>query len=275
MRDEPLTKLFQLALIGVLLLSLVVSAVWASDGPVWPQSGTRTRTDGNLTVDYTHSADGYIIVHSVKSKKKLKLRIQANGQTMDYDLNLNGQDEVFPLQMGNGDYSITLYKNAQGKSYSQDGRVYLSVTLNNAYAAELCPNQQISYTADSEAVKTSLEICQSLTTDRERFDAICKYVNKNMMYDYIKAVTVKSGTLPDIDGCFKSGMGICQDLSAITVCMLRVQGIPARMVVGMVDDKVYHAWVNALIDGQWEFYDPTVATNGLTPPKKYTAEKYY
>lgn len=80
-----------------------------------------------------------------------------------------------------------------------------------------------------------------MTDDREIFETIRGYIKANYMYDYVKAATVAGGTLPDIDGCYEKKMGICQDLAALAACMLRVQGVPTRLMVGYAG-KMYHAW---------------------------------
>ena len=69
-------------------------------------------------------------------------------------------------------------------------------------------------------------------------------------------------------------MGVCQDLSAIMVCMLRTQGIPARLMIGYAD-KQYHAWVVADVGGEEKFFDPTAALSAISKVKAYTLERYY
>lgn len=80
--------------------------------------------------------------------------------------------------------------------------------------------------------------------------------------------------LPDIDTCFNKKLGICQDLAAMTVCMLRVQGVPAKLMIGYAD-RNYHAWVVAIIDGREVFYDPTAELNAISRVKNYTVERFY
>ena len=49
--------------------------------------------------------------------------------------------------------------------------------------------------------------------------------------------------MPQPQECFESRMGICQDLSAVMVAMLRSQGIPTKEIFGYVSpDGLYHAW---------------------------------
>jgi transglutaminase-like putative cysteine protease len=114
-----------------------------------------------------------------------------------------------------------------------------------------------------------------MTDQKEIFKTVCNYVTSNFVYDYIKSVTVKPGMLPDIDGCWKNKMGICQDLSAMTCAMLRCQGIPARLMIGTVGANNYHAWVVAVVDGEERFFDPTAELQASNKNDTYTTERYY
>ena len=107
------------------------------------------------------------------------------------------------------------------------------------------------------------------------YKTICEYVKTHFAYDFIKSVTVKAGVLPDIDGCWEKKMGICQDLSAMTIAMLRSQGVPARLMIGMLGANTYHAWLTAIVNGEEKFFDPTAEVNGGSKTETYTTERYY
>ena len=271
-------KIRWLTALGCLLLLLAglftAMALW--DGVVFPAADGDTKKDGSLTVDCSHMDQGYIMVKASSSSKKYKLRIAKGKSTLTYDLNSDGEYEVFPLQLGSGKYTVSLYKNAKGKKYSQEGTVKLKVELTDEMAAFLCPNQYVNYDENTAAVALSDELCEGLTTETEKFEAIRSYMATNFVYDYIKAATVSSGTMPDIDGTLESKQGICQDLSALSCCMLRVQGIHAEFAVGYAD-KQYHAWVIVYLDGdtKGQLYDPTAELNGIASGSKYTLERYY
>ena len=131
-------------------------------------------------------------------------------------------------------------------------------------------------------------------TEKEAYDAVCSYMSKTFLYDYVKAVTVKSGTLPDVDGTYGKKMGICQDLSAVMCCMLRTQGIPSKLVVGYAG-TTYHAWISVFTEetgwveaviyfngSTWRFMDPTFASTGgasandyITNDANYSAKYMY
>lgn len=237
--------------------------------------GTKVKRDGTLTVDCSHMDQGYVMVKGPVSKKRLKVRIKTESVTLNYDLNTAGEFEVYPLQFGSGKYQVALYKNASGNKYSEEGKVAINVDMDNELSCFLYPNQYVNYNADSLAVKQAEEICNGKTTEKDKFEAVCGYMKTNFVYDFIKSVTVAQGTMPDIDGTIQKRMGICQDLAAVMVCMLRSQGIPARLMIGTVGASNYHAWVTAVVDGKDVFYDPTAELNASPRDQQYTTERYY
>lgn len=263
--------------LALICLTCMAAIALASIGDaVWPQAdGVNEKSKGGLTVDYSHAQDGYVMVKGPESDKKLKLRISRGKATMTYDLNSNGEYEVFPLQLGSGEYKCVLFKNAKGKKYSQEGSVSFKAELSREDAAFLCPSQYVNYTAETQAALLSEEICAGLESDREKFEAVRAYIQNNYAYDFVKASTVTGGTMPDIDGCYEKKMGICQDLAAMAACMLRVQGVPTKLIIGYVGKNYYHAWNGVLIDGEEILYDPTLDLNGISGNQKYTIERFY
>ena len=123
------------------------------------------------------------------------------------------------------------------------------------------------------AVNMANKLCKG-KNEKEAFEAVCNYMKSNFVYDYVKAVQVKAGMLPDIDGTFSKRMGVCQDLAAVMACMLRAQGIPCKLMIGYAD-KTYHAWTMTIVDGQEQFFDPTAALNAINKVKQYTLERFY
>lgn len=269
-------RIFALSAAAALTLLLALSTVLAlMDGLHWPEaSGSASRTSEKLTVDYSHADLGYVMVKGPETQKKLKLIVKKEDRESRYDLNGRREWEIIPLQFGSGKYTLTLYVNASKNNYTAGGRVSVTAEFSRPNAAFLVPNQYVNYGADTPLVALSDEICAGLSTDREKFDAIRAYIKSNYVYDYVKAATVTTGTLPDIEGAYAKGMGICQDLAAIAVCMLRVQGIPAQLMIGHVGNN-YHAWSSALIDGEGVRYDPTLEVQGATTNAAYKVERYY
>ena len=207
------------------------------------------------------------------TKHRLKLRVSKGDETLTYDLNGEGRTEVFPLQLGSGEYEISLYENISGKKYARQGSAYISAALVREDICFLYPSQYVNYTDASAIVAKAEELCGG-RTEEEAYGQVQSFMKSDFGYDYVRALTVSAGDLPDIDGAYEKRMGICQDLSAVMVGMLRCRGIPAKLVIGYADDN-YHAWTLAEVDGKEMFFDPTAALNAITEPKEYTTERFY
>ena len=262
--------LLMLLLLGLCIAAGVVAHASSADA-VWPEStGEVVYTDGKLVVDASHQEQGYVMCRtSEPTSHRMRVRMTfSGGGQLDYELNTDGSYVVYPLQLGSGTYDFTLYENVKGTKYSVEGKITLMVQLASENAAFLAPNQYVDYVRDTNAVLKSDE----LATQGDIFDKVCEFITSEFSYDFVRAKTISPGALPEIDGCFDNRAGVCQDLSAVMVCMLRVQGIPAKLMIGYAD-QYYHAWVVA-VDGKEVFYDPTAAL-GCLKVSRYTIERFY
>ena len=273
----PKTGAFRMGLLLCLLLLAAAAfavAALASENAVWPvSSGENVQTSSKLVLDASHADQGYVMAKvSSPTSKRLKFRVAKGQSTLTYDLNGEGEFEVFPLQMGSGSYEFSLFENASGTKYSAQGKVALSVQLVDENAAFLVTNQYVSYMMDSLTVQKSDELCEG-KSDADCYKTVCDFMASEFAYDFVRAQNIKAGTLPEVDPCFEKRMGICQDLSAVMVCMLRVQGIPAKLAIGYAD-KYYHAWTLTVVDGKEIFFDPTAAIDAISA-RSYSVERVY
>lgn len=116
------------------------------------------------------------------------------------------------------------------------------------------------------------ELCKGTRTLKERYETITQYVSKHIMYDYVRAIMIpKKNGKPDVAGCWNRQMGICLDIAALTVGMLRAVSVPCSLVIGHADGN-YHAWVEARIDGRRLRYDHDDPTGKV---KLYKRERMY
>ena len=264
--------------IFAMLVLVVCTFVFSLSEVLMPvASGKKVLKADKLTVDASNADQGYIMVKGPKTKTRLKVTVEITGTKLQYDLNGEGEYEVFPLQLGRTNYTVSIWRQVEGKKYGKIGQVKVAAKMEDELNCFLYPNQYVNYTKNSACVKESAEICKGLETDKEKVDAIRKYVVKNFQYDYIKSVTVagSSGMLPDIEGCWKSKKGICQDLSAMAVAMMRAQGIHATLVIGTLGSGTPHAWVMVYLDGEEIFFDPTAELNASNKSDSYSALRWY
>ena len=264
--------------IFAMLVLVVCTFVFSLSEILMPvASGKKVLKADKLTVDASNADQGYIMVKGPKTKTRMKVTVEITGTKLQYDINGEGEYEVFPLQLGRTNYTVSLWRQVEGKKYGKIGQVKVAAKMEDELSCFLYPNQYVNYKKDSPCVKEAAEICKGLETETEKFEAIWKYIVKNFQYDYIKSVTVagSSGMLPDIEGCWKGKKGICQDLSAMACAMMRTQGIPARLVIGTLGSGTPHAWVVAHVDGEERFFDPTAELNASNKSDSYSALRFY
>ena len=230
---------------------------------------------GKTVIDASHTDQGYFMIRHRPFEKRIKVRVSLGKASLRYDLNSNGEFEVFPLQMGDGKYKVEVFEQVSGDKYSAASTISMSVKLADPNLPFLYPSQYVNYTAESDAVAKAAELCANSATDKEKMDAIIHFVVDNFSYDYIRAMEVQkeTGYLPVIDSILAERKGICFDMSALVACMLRAQGVPTKLVIGFAD-KQYHAWNEILVDEKWRGYDTTADVANMRV-KKYTVERVY
>ena len=198
--------------------------------------------EGNdsVRIDLSHTSLGYVAV-SARSEPRLKFRVILGDIVYTHDLPGDGTPTIYPLQSGDGTYTLQVFQNISGKQYALLYETTAQVALLDAFEPFLRPSQTVNYTADSQCVALMAQLAQGCTTDAEAAAAVYRYLTENISYDYDKAANVQDGYLPDPDATLAQGKGICFDYAALAAAMLRSAGIPTKLVKGYVGD-VYHAW---------------------------------
>lgn len=197
-----------------------------------------------VTIDKSEAVKGIIKVScNVPGDQKIKMIIQKDDQRYVYDLKNMTEGETFPLQMGNGEYKISLLKNITDNKYAPISSDTVTLNLEDDKLVFLQSIQNISWTANTQAVKKAMELVKGFKNGDVYLDKIYEFVISNYRYDFEKAATVQTGYIPVVDDTYFSKKGICYDYSSMFAAMLRSYGIPTRLVKGY-SNKVegYHAW---------------------------------
>jgi len=206
---------------------------------------------------------------------KIKVQItKQSGATYTYNLNSAGNTETFPLSEGDGKYTVGVFENVSGNSYTQAYSCTLDMELRDKFLPFLYPNQYVNYKKDSKVAVKAAELTRDTAKEMDKLSKIYYFVINNFTYDTELAATVVSGYLPDVDKVLERKKGICFDYAAVMSAMLRLQNIPCKLVVGYAG-TVYHAWINVYItdigwidkviyfDGKnWSLMDPTFVSTG-------------
>ena len=177
-------------------------------------SGKLVKKTAKAVIDYSNTADGYVMVQfTAASDKRLRARVEGPATTYTYDVK-QGEWTVFPLSDGNGKYQFKVYENVSGNRYSVVASASSDVVLKDEFAPFIRPNQYVDYSAAEKTVAKAQELTKDLTDPLKKVEVIYNYVVKNLTYDWEKASTVKSGYIPVLDTVLESKKGICFDRNA-------------------------------------------------------------
>lgn len=234
--------------------------------------GTDVFSEQGAEVDYSNASHGYFMArYSGSGKIKVLVYFNGNPTYYQYTLRTGGSYATIPLQSGSGSYRVRFMENLGGDMYSEVCSTTIDASVHGT-GCFLYPNQYVSYTRSSEAVRKAQSLCEYAYSDSQKTAAIYSYITGSIRYDSAKAGSVTSGYLPDVDDTLDSGKGICFDYAALMAAMCRSQQIPTRLVIGSTSSG-YHAW-NEVYLGEWKRYDPTFGAAGQTAGS-YTPQKYY
>ncbi len=129
-----------------------------------------------------------------------------------------------------------------------------------------------SFNPRTRAFATQLR--EQYPSPKERVNALLSHFNSEQFFYTLNPPLYADGAnrTTSIDRfLFDGRRGFCEHYAGATVFLLRVSGIPARVVTGyqggewhtsghlIVRQSDAHAWVEALIDGAWNRIDPTAA----------------
>lgn len=206
--------------------------------------------------DLSFKDHGKIRVNYDITDGKYKVMVEKDDIKYFYDL----QDEAdFPLQMGSGDYTVSILKNIEQNRYTTKGTINFKVELENKRLSFLQSAVPVRWDKATETAKLAAELTDKLKSDEEKVKAVYTYVIKNIKYDYEKIKNLNTDYLPDTDKILEEGRGICYDYAVLYAAMLRSIGIPTKLVKGYKNDiDGYHAWNEVYISEKgWVIMDTT------------------
>lgn len=315
-KQKPAAKPFKtILLISVILgVSLGIFALCAdyglttidsSDIPMvnYAQTNMPESSEGGAVanekgiIDFSNLSDGYIMAKYLHSTDKLiKVQVEGPNDTKYiYDI-LPKCWATFPLSAGNGKYKVKLFEQVKDSKYRAILETNIDVNMRNEFEPFIRSNQYVNYEDAPAVIVKSNELCKGATTEAEKLERIYNFVIDNFTYDENFANTVEPGYIPDLDAVLEKKSGICFDYAALTTAMLRVQGIPCKLVIGYAGD-VYHAWIRVYLRDEnwigeaiyfngnsWHRMDPTFVSTShnhdkileyINDDKNYTIKYFY
>ena len=205
-------------------------------------------------IDVSGAADGYFVAR-MASDTRLKFQVSKDEAVYNYDLPSDGRATVFPVNLGDGAYTLRIMKNTEGNNYVEVENEEVNVELTSEFAPFLIPNQYCDYNEKSACVAKARELTADARNQGEAVRDICDFVKDNVAYDMEKAerLSTETGYIPNPDETLATGKGVCFDYASLGAAMLRCLGLPAKIVTGYVSPgNLYHAWILVYIDGTWQ-----------------------
>ncbi|HEY8421931.1 MAG TPA: transglutaminase-like domain-containing protein [Thermoclostridium sp.] len=214
---------------------------------------------------------------------RYKVAISKGSETYYYDY-IGPGIEFYPLQLGNGEYEISLLKNVSGSKYMVVHNDTVRLNLDNENVIYLQSIQNVHYEPEMSAIKKAEELTDGLSNNFDKVKAVYRFIVSNMEYDYNFGSKMDKPYVPDIEKTYTTRKGVCYDFASLFAAMLRTQGIPVKLVKGYSNNiEGYHAWNEVLIDGTWVTIDTTydLTMKGykelsmIKNKSEYMPEKYY
>jgi protein-glutamine gamma-glutamyltransferase len=154
---------------------------------------------------------------------------------------------------------------------SQAIRYIQRSSLRDTYPADENPRDSLQLPTNNLRTQAfAREMRQRFDSDRAYVDAVLKWFHDEPFVYTLAPPRIDNDP---VDGfLFDSRRGFCEHYAGAFTVLLRAAGIPARVVTGyqggemnpegdymIVRQSDAHAWAEALLDGQWQRFDPTAA----------------
>ena len=249
--------------LGVFICLLVLNATFFPVSAYAAVIDTDTGSKGYFTVNY--SAD---------TQCKMKIGVTHKNGTVYYTY-VPGTESAYPFMEGNGTYTITLFRNTSGTSYTGVTSAKTVVELENEFVPYLASTAEITFSQEDAVGKKAAELCAELTDDAAKIVAIHNYIAGHFTYDDEFAAQVRSGAVknyvPNTETILAAEKGVCYDFSALFAAMCRSQGIPCKMEKGYRYGG-YHAWNAVYVEDAWRTVDLTVSISRQASPAEKLAD---
>lgn len=230
-----------------------------------------------INIDSSSKDKGIVKVSvNVPGSTKIKMTVKKGDKQYVYDIVNDGSTDAFPLQLGNGDYQVTVLKNIGGTKYTPLKSENVSLSIDDPNTVYLQSIQNVEWNMSTQAVKKANALMEGYKAGNVKLEKVYEFVISNYKYDYDKAESVQTGYIPVVDDTYTSKKGICYDYSAMFAAMLRSNGIPTRLVKGYtVNVEGYHAWNEVYDEGSksWIVIDTTYDAIIKLMKKKTTLKK--
>ncbi|MDO4800308.1 MAG: transglutaminase-like domain-containing protein [Bacillota bacterium] len=233
----------------ILVVVLAISAI----------PGFAADDSANKSIDTSSLDQGIIRITHKANNELFRVLVKLGDKQVTYPYVANGVPETFPLQFGNGEYTVGLLRNVSGTKFAFVEQTKVKLDLKDPNIVYLNSIQNIKWDPKDQPIVFGGTLIKDLKNAETAAKAVHTYMTENIVYDWDKIATLKKDYVPSITKTFVDSRGICYDYSSLLAAFLRSQGYPTRLVKGYTKFvEGYHAWNEVLIDGKWMIIDSTV-----------------
>ncbi|MBU5675766.1 transglutaminase-like domain-containing protein [Alkaliphilus sp. MSJ-5] len=229
--------------------------------------------------------DAGLVSINYDPQKQVTTKVIISKGDVKYTYNLKSNNS-FPLQFGDGEYTISILENVEGNKYKLVKKEDVILESTNKNEVFLQSIQMIHWHNDMAPIKKARELTKNAQNDKDKVTAIYNYIINNISYDNNKTNNISTEYIPSIEETLKVSKGICYDYSALFAAMLRSVDVPTKLIMGRKNDiDTYHAWNQVYLKdtNEWITIDTTydAAKKTKSPnlmiknEKEYSIEKQY
>lgn len=121
-------------------------------------SGILSVGDAIVEIDYSNTKDGYILAKTKSDQhERLKIQIIKNEEKYNYDIPIDFEYISYPLNLGEGLYTIQVRENVGGSNYALLFSEEIDVRFENENSPYLYPSYIINYDLKTSAIDKSFE----------------------------------------------------------------------------------------------------------------------
>ena len=182
-----LKKVKNILIILILILLILLSKSYVANAII---------KDEFHYIDLTQLERG-VIKARTNTKVKSKLVIEKDNKRYTY--NLYDDFQSFPLQLGNGDYKISIFENIHETKYRQKYMETITLDIDNNNLIFLNSIQNINWEDNSDYISKAKELVKGITDNKLKVEKIYKYIVNNYDYDFNKLNNLKYDYLPDLN----------------------------------------------------------------------------
>lgn len=223
-------------------------------------------SERNVFIDVSSANAGYVMTRAISSSA-LKFQMLCNDGSYNYDMPSDGTAVAFPVNMGDGLYTLRVMEQVEGSTYIELFSTQVDVVLDSEFEPFLSPSVYCDFSEDSACVTLARDLAKDAKSQAAAAEAIYSWITSNIDYDSNKASAMQNATgyTPHPDDTLSSQTGICFDYASLAAAMLRSVGIPTKIVTGYVaNGSIYHAWNMVYLQGKW------VNVGFTVPPREWS-----